>query len=154
MNTCKHNIRSKETSQWKEDLHRTCDQKMVEGLLVFQLNGHYGRWVFCKNGRISSGGTAGSWLPMQETAQLPRYNQVMDIRERVVSHCCTECLDCGFLFILIWAECLMSQIIFTRLQESYLSLKLFCAFSNPHKCLVLKLLEARSSLSSGYNARL
>jgi hypothetical protein len=30
----------------------------------------------------------------------------------------------------------------------------FCAFSNPHKCLVLKLVEARSSLSFGYNTRL
>jgi hypothetical protein len=30
----------------------------------------------------------------------------------------------------------------------------FGAFSNPHKRLVLKLLEARSSLSFGYNTRL
>jgi len=105
------------------------------GLFVFQLNGHHGRWVFARMAGLAVEVLQAMTVHAGKGSAPHIQSSYGHKREGWSLCCCYEYLDCGFLFILISAECLMSQIIFTRLPESYSSLELFCAFSKPqHTC--------------------
>ena len=72
------------------------------GLFVFQLNGHHGRWsfFFARMAGLAVEVLEGHDCPCRQRLSSPNTIKLWTERGKSV-YCCSQCLDCGFLFILI-----------------------------------------------------
>jgi len=71
------------------------------GLFVFHLNGHHGRWVFARMAGLAVEVLQAMTVHAGNGSAPHIQSSYGHKREGWSLCCCSECLNCGFLFILI-----------------------------------------------------